>query len=283
MTTGIKRKLYEISGRTFTYIAISIITIFFVFPFLWMVSTSIKPATEIFTPVPTIIPRASTVANYIYIFAKTIFPTTLKNSVIVAVSTTAVTLVFSVFFAYGLARFRFKGRTFVLNLLILTQMFPLSLLIIVIFTIFVKLNLIDNYIALIVSHCTFAIPFSTIMLKSYFDDMPIELEEAAAIDGCTPYGTIFRIVIPLASPAIVAMGIFAYILSWGEYMMSLSLIRSEAMRTVPVQLSFMIGFMEVQWGPLMAAATVITLPVVIVFIFFQKYMISGMTMGAVKG
>lgn len=283
MKTATKRKLYDISGRGFTYTAISLITLFFIFPFIWMMSTSFKPVTEIFTPVPTIIPKVSTAANYVYIWTKTIFPTTLKNSMIIAASTTAITLIFSIFFAYGLARFRFKGRTLVLNLLILTQMFPLSLLIIVIFTIFVKLNLIDNYIALIISHCTFAIPFSTMMLKSYFDDLPIELEEAAAIDGCTPYSTIFKIIIPLSAPAIVAMGIFSFILSWQEYMMSLSLIRSEAMRTVPVQLSFMIGFMEVQWGPLMAGATVFTLPVVIVFVFFQKYMISGMTMGAVKG
>ena len=143
--------------------------------------------------------------------------------------------------------------------------------------------MLDSYPALIISHCTFAMPFAIIMLKSFFDDLPIELEEAAAIDGCTPLRTIFKVIIPISGPAIAAMGIYAFILSWQEYMMSMTLIRSEGMRTVPVLLSMMIGFMEVSWGPLMAGATFITLPVVAVFIYFQKYMISGMTLGALKG
>jgi multiple sugar transport system permease protein len=120
------------------------------------------------------------------------------------------------------------------------------------------------------------------MLKAYFDGLPVELEEAAAIDGCTPISTIFRIVIPLSAPGIVAMGLFAFILAWQEFMIALTLIRTTEMRTLPVAITTMVGVREVFWGPLMAGTTVATIPVVILFIYFQKYMISGMTMGAVK-
>lgn len=275
--------LLRARNKVLIYIAIALITLFFIFPLLWMLSTSIKPANEMFKSTSSLIPSHPTWDHYRYLWNKTIFPTSFLNSFIIATSTTIITLLFSIFFSYGIARFHFKGRTFVINLLLLTQMFPLSLCIITIFVVFAKLSMLDSYPALIISHCTFAMPFAIIMLKSFFDDLPIELEEAAAIDGCTPLRTIFKVIIPISGPAIAAMGIYAFILSWQEYMMSMTLIRSEGMRTVPVLLSMMIGFMEVSWGPLMAGATFITLPVVVVFIYFQKYMISGMTLGAVKG
>lgn len=278
-----RKALLQVRNKTFIYITMGLIALFFVFPLLWMVSTSIKPANELFKASSPLIPLHPTVANYVHLWNKTIFPTSFLNSFIVALSTTIITLLFSVFFAYGIARFRFKGKMLVTNLLLLTQMFPLSLCIITIFVEFAKLSLLDSYLALIISHCTFAMPFAIIMLRSFFSDLPIELEEAAAIDGCTPLKTIFRVIIPISGPAIAAMGIYAFILSWQEYMMSMTLIRSEGMRTVPVLLSMMIGFMEVSWGPLMAGATFITIPVIIVFVYFQKYMISGMTLGAVKG
>ena len=283
MTVHRGKVLARARNLLLTYLAVGIVTFFFIFPLLWMISTSVKPSNELFRPIPTLIPQNPTAEHYIHIWTKTTFPISLLNSFIVALSTTLITLLFSIFFAYGISRFHFRGKSFVLNLLLLTQMFPLSLLIITIFVVFARLSLLDSYAALVISHCTFAMPFAIIMLRSFFEDMPFELEEAAAIDGCTALKTIFKVIIPLSGPAIAAMGIYAFILSWQEYMMSMTLIRSEAMRTVPVLLSMMIGFMEVSWGPLMAGTTVITLPVVVVFVYFQKYMISGMTLGAVKG
>ena len=121
------------------------------------------------------------------------------------------------------------------------------------------------------------------MLKSSFDGLPVELEEAASIDGCSVLGTIFKIVLPISAPAIVAMGLFCFILSWQEFMMALTLIRTTDMRTLPVGIQMMVGFRDIMWGPLMAGTTAVTLPVVCLFIFFQKYLVTGMTMGAVKG
>lgn len=264
------------------YISISVITILLIFPFLWMVSTAFKDKSEIFSVVPRLIPRKISFENFRSMWIDSRFHIYFLNSSIVAISTTVVSIIFSTFLAYGISRFKFRGRKVVFNLMIFTQMFPLSLLIITIYIVFIKIKLYDSLIGLVVAYCTFAIPFATMMLKAYFDGLPVELEEAAAIDGCTPISTIFRIVIPLSAPGIVAMGLFAFILAWQEFMIALTLIRTTEMRTLPVAITMMVGMREVFWGPLMAGTTVTTIPVVILFIYFQKYMISGMTMGAVK-
>ena len=209
--------------------------------------------------------------------------TYVKNSMIVATATTAISLLFATFFAYGVSRFRFRGKVMVFNLLILTQMFPLPLMIITIYVAFARIGLNNSLPGLVIAYCTFSIPFATLMLKSYFDGLPLELEESASIDGCNPIQTIFRIVLPLSAPAVAAMGLFSFILAWQEFMMSLTLINSTALRTLPVGIALMVGYREIMWGPLMAGTVVITVPVVVLFVYFQKYLITGMTMGAVKG
>jgi len=264
-------------------ICIIIIVIILGFPFIWMLSTSLKTSGEMFAPYPTIIPLRPTLDHFRSLWFDYGFFTYVKNSIIVATSTTAISLLFATFLAYGISRFRFRGRLLVFNLLIVTQMFPLSLMIITIYVAFAKLGLIDSLPGLVVAYCTFAIPFATMMLKSYFDGLPFELEESAAIDGCNPIQTIFRIVVPLSVPAIAAMGLFSFILAWQEFMMALTLIQTTALRTLPVGIALMLGFREIMWGPLMAGTVVITVPVVVLFIYFQKYLITGMTMGAVKG
>ncbi|GIP31728.1 carbohydrate ABC transporter permease [Paenibacillus sp. J2TS4] len=269
--------------RSITYVLLTLATVLLVFPFIWMISTSFKSSAEIFAEVPKWFPNEPTLENYRTLFQETGFMQYFKNSVIVAISTTIVTLFIAIFFSYGLSRFKFRGRMLFLNSLLVSQMFPLVLLIIPIFAIFIKLDLIDSYLSLIIAYCTFAIPFATLMMKSYFDGIPKDMEEAAFIDGCTPVSAIFRVVIPLAAPGIAAVGLFSFILSWQEFIFALTLTSSDTMRTLPVGISLMVGNREVLWGQLMAASAMVTTPVVIVFIYFQKYLISGMTMGGVKG
>lgn len=276
-----KRKI--IINKSFIYIAITAITALLNFPFLWMLTTSLKDSVEMFSADPTFLPKDLTFANYISLLKEYNFFTYFKNSVIVSVSTTLVALLFATFMAYGISRFKFRGKNIISSSLILTQMFPLPLIIITIYITFVKLGLFDTRLGLVIAYCTFALPFCTMMLRSYFDGLPVELEEAAAIDGCGPFSTIFRIVIPLAAPSIVAMGLFAFILSWQELMMSMTLVHSTALRTMPVAITMMVGVRNIMWGPLMAASVIVSIPVVILFVYFQKYLISGMTMGAVKG
>lgn len=278
-----KKKRKNVYKKGLIYFSITIITFILNFPFIWMLSTSLKNSMEMFSATPTILPKTVTFANYIALWKDYGFFTYFKNSILVSVFTTVVALLFATFLAYGISRFKFLGKNVISGLLIMTQMFPLPLIIITIYVTFVKLGLFDTRLGLVIAYCTFALPFCTMMLKSYFDGLPIELEEAAAIDGCSPFSTIFRIVIPLASPSIVAMGLFAFILSWQELMMSITLVHSTALRTMTVAITMMVGFRNVMWGPLMAASVIVSLPVVILFIYFQKYLISGMTMGAVKG
>lgn len=281
MVLTIKRE--RVINKMLIYFSITIITIILVFPFIWMLSTSLKDKTEIFSIVPKLIPNNITFENYKRMWFDFKFYIYLKNSIIVSIFTTIISLIISTFLSYGLSRFKFRGKTVIFNLLILTQMFPLPLLIITIYIKFVDFKLVDSLLGLIITYFTFAVPFSTLILKSYFDALPYELEEAAAIDGCSPISTIFKIIIPLSAPGIVAVGLFSFILSWQEFMMALTLIRTTEMRTLPVAINMMIGVREIFWGPLMAGTTVVTLPVVIVFIYVQKHIISGLTMGAVKG
>ena len=278
-----KKKNRERLHRLLVYLLLLTIIVILDFPFVWMISTSLKNREEMFSAVPTLLPKVLTLENYRAMWIDYNFPPYLRNSLIVAVSTTAISLMVATFFAYGISRFKFRGKKVVFNLMILTQMFPLPLLIITIYVVFARLGLTDSLAGLVIAYCTFAIPFATMMLKSSFDGLPLELEEAAAIDGCNAFQTIFRIVIPLAAPSIAAMGLFSFILSWQEFMMSLTLIRSPALRTLPVGITLMVGFRNIMWGPLMAGTAVVTIPVVILFIYFQKYLITGMTMGAVKG
>ena len=278
-----KNARVQAGKKTGIYVTITLITLLLVFPFIWMVSTSLKDRAEMFSAVPTFFPKQITFANYQSMWNDYKFYTYLKNSLIVAVSTTVVSLLFATFLAYGISRFRFRGKTVVFDLLILTQLFPLPLLIITIYVTFAQLGLIDSHVGLTIAYCTFAIPFATMMLKSYFDGLPVELEEAASIDGCGVLRTIFKIVMPISAPAIAAMGLFSFILAWQEFMMALTLIRTTGLRTLPVGITMMVGFRDIMWGPLMAGTTVVTLPVVFLFIYFQKYLITGMTMGAVKG
>ncbi|HIW54930.1 MAG TPA: carbohydrate ABC transporter permease [Candidatus Ruthenibacterium merdigallinarum] len=280
MTAKRRKKLL---GKAGLYTGLTAITLLLIFPFIWMVSTSLKNKNEMFSATPTLLPKHVTLENYYSMWFDYNFGVYLKNSLIAAVSTTLISLLVATFLAYGISRFRFRGKTVVFNLLILTQMFPLPLLIITIYVVFARIGLIDSRAGLIISYCTFAIPFATMMLKSYFDGLPLELEEAAAMDGCGPFATIFRVVIPLSAPSVAAMGLFSFILAWQEFMMSLTLIRSPQLRTLPVGITLMVGFRDIMWGPLMAGTVVVTLPVVVLFIYFQKYLITGMTMGAVKG
>lgn len=254
-----------------------------IFPVMWMVLTSFKPTEEIFSVVPHLLPERPTLIHYVELLRETAFLGSLRNSVVVAVSTAGAAVVISTLFAYALSRFHMIGRTQIFATLFITQVFPSFLLLIPIFLIFSRLNLTNTMLGLVLAHLTFAIPFSTLLLKSYFDALPVETEQAALVDGCTPFGVIFRIVVPIAKPALAAVGLFSFILSWQEFLFALTLNQAPGLRTVPVALGLMVGENAVLWGRLMAGATMVTIPAVILFLTFQRYLVAGLTAGSVKG
>jgi ABC-type glycerol-3-phosphate transport system permease component len=252
-------------------------------PFVWMVSVSFKPDSEVFSKTVEILPRHPTWANYISIFQFIPYPRFFLNSVIVAVVTTAVSVVVSAHAAYAFARFRFPGRSLIAFLILATQMFPLVTGIIPLYLVFSRLGLIDTFGALFIAYVAFTIPFCTWMLKGFFDNLPQEIEEAAVLDGCSRMQVLWIIVLPISVPAILATCVFCFILSWNEFLYATVFTSSESVRTLPAALGQMVGQGYTQWGGLNAAGVMTTLPVVIGFLLFQRYLVSGLTAGAMKG
>jgi multiple sugar transport system permease protein len=260
-----------------------IIVIIMVFPFIWMVSTALKPPEEVFAPIPHWIPLTPTLTNFYHIIFEMPFPRYFLNSVLVGLITMFVALVVTVFAGYALSRYNFRGKTTFSMWLLVSQMFPPVLLIIPIFVLMLKLGLVNTYPALIITYATFALPFSTWMLKAYFDTVPIDLEDAAKVDGCNQIQALTKIILPLAAPGIVTVALFIFILSWHEFMFALTLTSTTEMRTLPVGISLTLGEYRTLWGSLMAGSVFVTAPVVVFFVYLQRYIVQGLTLGAVKG
>ncbi len=257
------------------------IVLFALGPYLWMLLTSLKVESTLFSPERQIFPATVTFDNYARLFQKTTYLANLGHSLIVAIGTMAVGLSVSVTAAYAFSRFRFKGRRFLMMQFLLVNMFPIVLLIIPLFIIMKNLGLLDTHLGLVLAHSTFSIPFATWMMISYFDAIPRSLDEAAMVDGCTPVGAMVRVVLPLSVPGIIATGIYIFITSWNEYLYA-SILAGQKVRTLTVAIQTLIGEYEIAWGLLTAGGVVGALPVTILFMLIQKRLVAGMTSGSVK-
>src|SRR5579883_2838112 len=254
-----------------------------IFPFYWMVTTSLKSWSGVFTYPPTFLPIPLDLSAYVQVFQTTGLGLWLLNSLRVGVPTTLAALIFSATGAYALSRFNFHGRTTVGMLILVTQMLPGTLLIIPIYLTFKSLGLVDNLFGLALSYATFALPFSIWMLKGYFDAIPFELEEAASVDGCTRLGTLWRIVTPLSLPGLTVTAMFAFVLSWNDLVLAVTLISTPGLRTDAVGLASFVGEYGTPWGQIMGASAISSLPILILFLILQRYLLYGLTAGAVKG
>ncbi|MBI1777614.1 MAG: carbohydrate ABC transporter permease [Proteobacteria bacterium] len=250
-------------------------------PYFWMVLTSLKPTAELTQAPLSYLPRQLTFEHYGELFQRTSFAGNLATSLVVALGAVVLGLALSVPAAYAFSRFRFVGRRVLLVQFLVINMFPIVLLIIPIFILMRSLGLLDTYWALIIGHGTFTIPFAVWMSTSYMNSIPVELDEAAMIDGCSRLGTIWRIVLPLAAPGIFTTGIYIFVTSWNEYLYAMML-SGRSVRTVTVALQTFIGEFQIQWGLLTAGGTLVALPVTILFLLVQRRLVSGLTAGAVK-
>ncbi len=279
MSRDRKNKINKLSLTIVT----AIFTFILILPFLWMISTSFKQADEIFQEVPKWLPRKFGFDNYVSIWKRNYFTTYFRNSIIISAFTMGISLVVAIFTGYGISRFRFKGRTAFSALLIVVQMFPSVLLLIPLYMVMNRLHLLNTYASMIIAYTTFAMPFCSWMIKGYFDTIPVSLEEAARIDGCSKLRILFEIVVPLAAPGIVTVAMFAFILSWQEYLYALTFARTEGMRNLTVGIALMQGeHGSVNWGQIMSGSLIACLPGLILFTYLEKFLVQGFTMGAVK-
>jgi multiple sugar transport system permease protein len=249
---------------------------------LWIVSVSLKGDAEQFATPPALIPLVPVLSNYVRLLGETNFPRYIGNSLFVATATVLLSLLAGCPAAYAMARFKTLARPGVTSLVLLTYMFPPILIGIPLFVIYSKVGLADSYLGLILAHTTFALPFVMWMMRDFFLAVPVEMEEAALVDGCGRLRLLWIIVMPIARPGIVAAGIFTFILSWSDYMYALILVKSESRKTISIGLSLFVDSSTIEPGLMMAGSVLITVPVLIAFIFVQKYLVQGLAVGAVK-
>lgn len=249
-------------------------------PYLWMIATSLTQEKALFTEGPTL--AGSTLENYVRLFRTVGFHENLLHSLIIASGTVLVGLTLSVTAAYAFSRFRFFGQRILLLQFLLINMFPIILLILPLFVLMRKLGLLDTHVGLIIANATIAIPFSVWMMTSYMNGIPKSLDEAAMTDGCTRLGALWRVVLPLCAPGIVATGIYIFITSWNEYLYALTL-GGRHVRPITVAIQTLIGEYQVEWGLLTAGGIVGAMPATILFLIVQRQLIGGLTQGAVKG
>jgi ABC-type glycerol-3-phosphate transport system permease component len=259
-----------------------IIVIIVNFPVIIVILNSFKSNQEIMQSTQ-IFPKHYTFQNISYVLSQTPFLTYLKSSAIVSIIGVLFSIVIAAFAGYGISRYRGKTLSIFSNSLLMLQMFPIILALIPLFIVFSKLHLINNYFSVILIYISLNLPFSIWMYKGFFDSIPFELEEAAFIDGSSRINTFFRIILPLSGPGIAAVAIFSFIFTWNEYLIANVFLRSDQVMTIPVGIQMFIEQYATDWGSLMAASTLAMLPVLILFLFLQKYFVNGAMAGAVKG
>lgn len=256
---------------------------FAAFPIVWTLITSLKLEKDIITRTISLLPNPPTLHNYVAIWTQSNLPTLMVNSAIVTGYTVLICITAGTLAAYSLSRMRFRGRHSVLLFLLVLRMFPIVLMVIPLFIILRDTELLDTKIGLALAYSGFLLPIYVWMMKGFFDAIPIELEEAARIDGCTRLGAMLRVILPLVQGGLWACAVFTGIGAWNEYLFALMLTTSSGSRTWPVGLQLMVGEFQLPWGTLAAGGMLSIIPVLILFAFVQRSMVKGLASGAVKG
>jgi ABC-type glycerol-3-phosphate transport system permease component len=273
--------LLSLRGQTVILAALALL-VFTAFPFAWMASTALKPSREIFVTPPSLWPTHVTLDNVSRLFAETRFLSYFRNSLTVSFATVGLTLLVSVPAAYSLTRFRFHGREKIAGLILFTYMFAPIMIIIPFYVAMRFLGLTNSHVGLILAYTAFCLPFNLWLLRTFFQSIPLEIEEAALIDGSRLQAIIY-VVLPLALPGVVATGIFTFILAWNDYIFARVLLSADELKTLPVGIADLYNASVVDWGIIMAAGLLVIAPVAAVFVFIQKFLIAGWGSGGVKG
>jgi multiple sugar transport system permease protein len=276
-------KSHSRGSRIVLYVALAFAALFAFFPIYWMLATSLRPNTEVFAFPPTLLPRTLTLEHYANFVRNPQLLRYLGNSVLVASVTAVFSLVVSTYAAYAFSKFRFTGRRSLMFLVLSAQMFPQALLLITLYLMFARMGLLNTYLVLVLSFTTFTLPLCIWMLKGYFDQIPNDLIEAAKVDGAGQLQIIHRVLLPITGPALVATGLFAFMRGWNDFIYALTLVGRDKQTLPPGLVLTYVGEFQSQWADMMAASLLVSLPLVIAFVIFQRHIVSGLTAGAVKG
>ncbi|WP_119166722.1 carbohydrate ABC transporter permease [Algihabitans albus] len=252
-------------------------------PIYWMVLSSLRAPSQLFRD-PSLVPSwPLSLQSYYDLLDTTNYLQQFANSVIVALSVVTITLTVSIVVAYTITRYRMPGKSLLISSMLYAYMFPPLLLAIPLLSLFASVGLSDTLLAVVVAHCTLTLPLGIWLFWGFFKSMPFELEEAAMVDGCSRMGAFVLVVLPLSLPGIVTVAIFSFLLSWTDYIFAFVLLSSDAQKTLPVGLASILGTFDVRWGEVMAGATLIALPLFVMFVFLSRYFIQGLAAGATKG
>lgn len=273
----------SLSSRVALYGLLTVASVVVLVPVGWLFSTAFKNDTELFTTPPRWIPEEPTLEAFARVWTDYPFLQYFQNSIVAVGSSTIIAVAFSALAGYGIARFKFPGRGAFLVFLLVTQMFPSIMLLIPYYHIIQSLGLVNTVLALVVTYSSFTIPLCTWMMYGYFQGVPRELDEAASIDGLGRFRPFLYVILPLALPGLAATAIYAFILGWNEYVFALVLTQSEEVRTVAVGIGQLIGQYRILWNDLMAASIYALVPMLLIFGFLQRHLVTGLTAGAVKG
>lgn len=279
----LERKAVRFGGSFLKYFSILVIFLFLLFPVYWMLVTSLKSNLESYSAVPTLWPENISFEGYITLLKDGKFLVYYKNNIIVSAMAAVLICFVSVFAGYALSRYHFKWNLILLATFSFAQMMPVISRLISLYTILRKLNLTDTHIGLVLAISATQIPFAVSLMASFFDGIPRELEEAASVDGCGRFSTLFRIVMPLVVPGLLAVGVYSFLQTWDDYLHAVTLIRSTDLWTLSQGLKLTYLGEVSDWQLINSASTLGAVPMIFVFFFFQKYMIKGLVSGAVKG
>ena len=273
----------RVLGRVAFYALVAGIVLYAAFPFYWAIVSSLKTGSSLFQV--ELIPSRPTLDNYVALFREQPFARNILNSLVVATLATGASLALSVSAAYALGRLRFRGRSAVLLAILGVSMFPQIAVLAGMFELIRHLRLYDSLAGLVLSYLILTLPFTTWVLTAFMRELPEELEEAAIIDGAPPWRIVTSIFLPIMGPALVATGLLAFILAWNEFLFALTFTLSNDQRTVPVAIALITGASEYElpWGNIMAASVIVTVPLIVLALVFQRRLVAGLTAGAVKG
>lgn len=283
-----KRRKYNIGNiivRALFWLLVAFIFVYTVFPFVWALLAAVKPDSDISSTPTQYLPSKLYWGNLSYVFHQRDFLYALRNSIIASLATVTIALVFGSLAAYALGRIKFRGRNITLYVILAMTMFPAIAILGSLFQMMRNFHLYNTIPGLVLTYMTFTLPFTVWVLSNFFKAMPGELEEAALVDGSTPFQAFYKIMLPLAMPGLVTTGLLAFIAAWNEFLFSLTFTNTYAARTVQPAIASFRGNTQYEepWGSIMAAAVVVTVPLVILVLIFQRKILAGLTAGAVKG